>query len=207
MDKSKIKTFLIHSFAFYGGVQPFVDIYFHSIWRASDEERFWESHPFESTLEKADDLCEIGYIFQRNEIIYKKISEKGWIAEILIPDNGEFEIGCELKIENYITKKLVKRLGRLRGATIKNLIHIKYTRQKVNALQVFIKTAAVRGIGLVWVNFTIEAFKFARHIVSTSPEEKTWNPITKAVCGHCQERYDDDEYPLIHDTHLCEACR
>ena len=73
----------------------------------------------------------------------------------------------------------------------------------VNALQVFIKTAAVSGIGLVWVNYTIEAFKFAWHIVSTSPEKKTW----KAVCGNCQELYDDDEYHLIHGTHLCGACR
>ena len=48
----------------------------------------------------------------------------------------------------------------------------------VNALQVFIKTVAVSGIGLVWVNFTIEAFKFAWHIISTSPEKETW----KSVC-------------------------
>ena len=77
----------------------------------------------------------------------------------------------------------------------------------VNALQVFIKTAAISGIGLFWVSFTIEAFKFAWHIVSTSPEKETWKPITKAVCGNCQELYDDDEYHLIHGTHLCGACR
>ena len=79
--------------------------------------------------------------------------------------------------------------------------------KNVNALQVFIKTAAVSGIGLFWVNFTIEAFKFVWHIISTSPEEKIWNPITKAVCGNCQEHYDEEEYHLIHGTHLCEACR
>ena len=73
----------------------------------------------------------------------------------------------------------------------------------VNALQVFIKTAAVSGIGLVWVNFTIEAFKFSWHIVSTSPKKETW----KTVCGNCQELYDDDEYHFIHGTHLCGACR
>ena len=72
----------------------------------SDEESFWENHPFEDTLEKADDLCENGYTFQRNEIIYKKISEKMWTAEILIPDDDEFEIGCDLMIENYIYKKI-----------------------------------------------------------------------------------------------------
>ena len=78
---------------------------------------------------------------------------------------------------------------------------------KVNALQASIKTAAVGGIVLVWVNFTIEAFKMAWHIVSTSPEKETLEASFKAVCGNCQEHYDDDEYHLIHGTHLCEACR
>ena len=77
----------------------------------------------------------------------------------------------------------------------------------VDVLQASIKASAVSGIFFIWANYTIEAFKFAWHIVSTSTEEKTWSPITKAVCGHCQELYDDDEYHLIHGTHLCEACR
>ena len=51
---------------------------------------------------------------------------------------------------------------------------------KVNALQASIKAAAVGGIFFIWANFTIEAFKFARHIVSTSPKEETW----KAVKSH-----------------------
>ena len=71
-----------------------------------DEESFWENHQFDDSLEKADDLCEIGYTFQRNEIIYKTISGKKWFAEILIPDDDQFEIGCELTIENYIYKKI-----------------------------------------------------------------------------------------------------
>ena len=74
-----------------------------------DEESFWENHQFENSLEKADNLCEIGYTFQRNEIIYKKISGKKWFAEILIPDDDQFEIGCELTIENYIYKKIGKK--------------------------------------------------------------------------------------------------
>ena len=53
---------------------------------------------------------------------------------------------------------------------------------KVDALQVFIKTAAVSGIGLVWVNFTVKAFKMAWHIFSTSPEEETWEAISKVMC-------------------------
>ena len=73
----------------------------------------------------------------------------------------------------------------------------------VNALHTSIKAAAVGGIFFIWANYTIEALKIAWHIVSTLPEEETW----KAVCGNCQENYDDDEYGLIHGTHLCEACR
>ena len=57
-----------------------------------------------------------------------------------------------------------------------------------------------------WVNFTSESLKMVCHILS--PKENPWKPpATKAVCGHCQELYDDDEYHLIHDTYLCEACR
>ena len=73
------------------------------------EESFWENRQFEDSLEEADGLCEVGYTFQRNEIIYKKISEKKWFAEILIPDDDQFEIGCELTIENYIYKEIDKK--------------------------------------------------------------------------------------------------
>ena len=72
----------------------------------------------------------------------------------------------------------------------------------VDLLQASLKVAAVRGIFMVWSNFTIEAFKFAWHIISTSPEKETWTASFKAVCGNCQELYDDDEYHLIHGTHL-----
>ena len=73
---------------------------------ACDEEAFLESHHFEDALEKADDLCEIGYTFQKNEIIYKKISEKGWFVEISFPDECPFDLGHEFMIENYIYKKI-----------------------------------------------------------------------------------------------------
>ena len=109
--KAKIKEFFISGFAFLGAYVFFKNVYFvffHKYF-ASDEELFWENHPFESSLEKADDLCEIGYTFQRNEIIYKKISGKKWFVEILMPDTGEFDIGFELNIDNYIYKKIGKR--------------------------------------------------------------------------------------------------
>ena len=64
----------------------------------------------------------------------------------------------------------------------------------VNARHAFMETAAVGGIFLVWTNYTIEAFKIAWHIISTSPEEKT----CKAVYENCH---------LIHGTHLCDVCR
>ena len=79
--------------------------------------------------------------------------------------------------------------------------------KKFNTLLFLIKTAAFSGIAFFWVNFTVESLKMAWHIISYSPEEKTWDPTTKAVCGYCQELYDDDEYHLIHGSYLCEACR
>ena len=69
--KAKIKNSLIYCFALFGAYLFFENVFFvffHKYF-ASDEELFWESHPFESSLEKADDLCEIGFTFKRNEII------------------------------------------------------------------------------------------------------------------------------------------
>ena len=79
--------------------------------------------------------------------------------------------------------------------------------QKFDSLQASFKVAAVGGIFMIWSNFTIEAFKFAWHIISTSPEKETYKASFKAVCENCRKLYDDDEYDLIHGTHLCEACR
>ena len=79
--------------------------------------------------------------------------------------------------------------------------------QKFEPLQASLKVAAVSGIFKIWSNFTIEAFKFACHIISTSPEKDTYRASFKAVCENCRKLYDDDEYDLIHGTHLCEACR
>ena len=74
---------LISSFALLGAYVFFEHIYFVFFYKyfASDEELFWENHPFESTLEKADNLCEIGYTFQRNEIIYKKSLERSGLLK------------------------------------------------------------------------------------------------------------------------------
>ena len=76
-----------------------------------------------------------------------------------------------------------------------------------DVFQASIKAAAVGGILFIWANYTIEAFKFAWHIVSISPEKETWKAVTKVPCENCKKYYDDDEYGLIYGTHLCEACR
>ena len=89
MDKSAFIGGFMGAFAFHALAAFFEDIYYRFI--CSDEEAFWESRHFEDSLEKADDLCEVGYNFQKNEIIYKKISEKKWLAEILTPDDDQFE--------------------------------------------------------------------------------------------------------------------
>ena len=57
---------------------------------------------------------------------------------------------------------------------------------KVDVLQTFIKTAVVSGIALVWVNFTVKAFKMAWHIISTLPEDENYQD------GEFQEPFYDE---------------
>ena len=76
----------------------------------------------------------------------------------------------------------------------------------VDVLQTFIKTAAVSGIAFFWVNFTVVAFKFAWHIVSTSPE--TRDPVLKekVMCESCHGYFLDDGGELKHGKLLCVFC-
>ena len=71
--------------------------------------------------------------------------------------------------------------------------------QKFDPLQASLKVAAVVGIFMVWANFTIEAFKFSWHIISTSPEKETYKASFKMVCQNCGEIYDDDEEKHVID--------
>ena len=60
-----------------------------------------------------------------------------------------------------------------------------------------IKTAAVTGIGLVWANFTVKAFKMGWHIISTFLDKEEILPIKQIVmCEECQKHFLDDENEL-----------
>ena len=67
-------------------------------------------------------------------------------------------------------------------------------------LQTFIKTAAIGGIALFWV----ESFKLAWHIIFSYP----WEPIVKqkVMCESCYGYFLDDGSELIHGKLLCESC-
>ena len=71
-----------------------------------------------------------------------------------------------------------------------------------------IKTAAVTGIGLVWTNFTVKAFKMVWHIISTSPEKQEIWPMKQiVVCEECQKYFFDDGNELEQNKFLCQTCR
>ena len=55
---------------------------------------------------------------------------------------------------------------------------------KVDIPLALIKTAAVTGIGLVWANFTVKAFKMTWQIFSTSLEKEEIWPMK--LCEQCQ---------------------
>ena len=55
---------------------------------------------------------------------------------------------------------------------------------KFDALQASLKAVVVSGIFMIWANFTIEAFNFSWHIISTSPE--TYKAVSKVMCAECK---------------------
>ena len=68
-----------------------------------------------------------------------------------------------------------------------------------------LKAAAVGGVFMIWYNFTIEAFKFTWHIISTSPEKETWKAVSKVMCAECKQFFTDklDE----NKTYICFTCQ
>ena len=78
---------------------------------------------------------------------------------------------------------------------------------KFNTLEASFKLIAVGAIFTMWVNLSIEAFKFSWHIISTSPGEETLKVVRKAVCENCGNVYDDDEFDVIIGRCICFDCR
>ena len=77
----------------------------------------------------------------------------------------------------------------------------------VDSVQSALKAAAVSGIFMIWYNFTIEAFKFSWHIISSSPKKETLEVDRKAVCQNCGNVYDVDDFDVIIEKCLCFDCR
>ena len=71
-------------------------------------------------------------------------------------------------------------------------------------LQDFLKAAAISGIFMAWANFTIEAFKFSRHIISTSPEKETCKAVTKVMCAECKHFFNDESED---EPYICLSCQ
>ena len=78
---------------------------------------------------------------------------------------------------------------------------------KINLVEASLKAAAASGIFMIWANFTIEAFKFSWHIISTSPDKETLKVVRKAVCQNCGNVYNDDDFDVITERCLCFDCR
>ena len=73
---------------------------------------------------------------------------------------------------------------------------------KFDALQASLKAVAVSGIFMIWANFTMEAFKFSWHIISTSPE--TYKAVTKVMCAECKHFFNDEPED---EPFICLSCQ
>ena len=71
------------------------------------------------------------------------------------------------------------------------------------SIQASLKAAAVGGIFMLWNHITIEAFKLSWHIISTSPEEDNYRPVTSVMCTECRHLFDRD---LEDDSFVCMDC-
>ena len=77
----------------------------------------------------------------------------------------------------------------------------------MDVVQASLKAAAVSGIFIIWADFTIQAFKFSWHIISTSPDKEALKVIRKAVYENCGNFYNDDDFDVIIERCLCFDCR
>ena len=72
---------------------------------------------------------------------------------------------------------------------------------KFDALQASLKAVAVSGIFMIWANFTIEAFNFSWHIISTSSE--TYKAVSKVMCAECKHFFAD----VADEPYICLSCQ
>ena len=56
-----------------------------------------------------------------------------------------------------------------------------------------LKTAALGGIFMLWYTFTEATLKFSWHIMTTSPENDTYEPVTSVECTECGNLFTYDE--------------
>jgi len=78
---------------------------------------------------------------------------------------------------------------------------------KVDILKVFISTAPIFVIGLLWINFNKKVFKTVHHLISALfnlSEERR-------ICEDCFDYYSDDESDLKEEegylSKTCWACQ
>ena len=75
---------------------------------------------------------------------------------------------------------------------------------KFNPLESSFKFIAVSAIFMMWVNFTKEAFNFSWHIITTSPEQETYKPVTKVMCAECKNFFTDES---ADEPYICFSCQ
>ena len=68
-----------------------------------------------------------------------------------------------------------------------------------DALQASLKVAAVGGICMLWIKFTVEAFNLSWHIFSASPEKDTYKAVTRVMCTECRHYFpgDSSDEPFV----------
>ena len=74
----------------------------------------------------------------------------------------------------------------------------------MDLVQAFLKATAVSGIFMIWANFTIEAFKFSWHIITTSPEKDAWKAVSKVMCAECKHFFTDESED---GPYICLSCQ
>ena len=75
----------------------------------------------------------------------------------------------------------------------------------MDPFQSALKVAAVSGIFMIWTKFTIEAFKFSWHIITTTPEKETYKSVTSVMCTECKHFFPGDQEK--DEPFICFSCQ